>query len=646
MSTEIRVQHQADMHQDALRALIMAWARDQDTGEPRYIMELGADRRGNRSRCICPSCLAPVTAVNAAKTEFIKRPHFRHPPGTEKQSCSIVAARFALLKEVQAEGWIQLPQLRRKATATGLSGQTYEAWVTAPPEKARIANISFRDHARALLTLDDGRHLQVLLTGSATVLPSEEISACLTLNIDDPEAASLSPDELRRRLILMPDWLCWQSHWADNALETEARRLLERQMFDAIEAPPPDLDLSTVPAELRRETVLHFLAKQILRHAGEIQVPAIRHEVTRRAATGMSFTRTWFKSETTLTLSNIELECRLGRVVPDIVCEARDERGNLLQRLCIEITVTNPIEEERKARLQLEGDATLEVDLSRTGGRLTQAEFQDMLVREIAFKSWIWHPEASAALAELQQQLDADIQQYLSETKKARKWRSEVLAMDAGEIGRHYLAAATTYLQEQDRLDGRIPSASREAVESARLEMMRLADMLAIHGYFGGTGTAKVQVVRILSRFLSLKHDRGVGYRLSTGFEVLNAIWQTRAQNREDIPMYLAAARLWKIRLSQKQAETVQSWRLEVKASIEAGAATYLRQPTNDRLLTLLFPDLADALAATTNRALQKRFLPGAKPLATRDGFLTGQALEQWLRDHPESASIWEHLRH
>lgn len=138
MSTEIRVQHQPQSQADSLRDLIMAWARDQDTGEPRYIFELDADRRGNKSRCICPSCLEPLTAVNAAKSEYIRRPHFRHPPGTEKHSCSIVAARIALLKEIQAEGWIQLPQSRRKATATGLSGQTYEAWVAAPAEKIRI----------------------------------------------------------------------------------------------------------------------------------------------------------------------------------------------------------------------------------------------------------------------------------------------------------------------------------------------------------------------------------------------------------------------------------------------------------------------------------------------------------------------------
>ena len=646
MSTEIRLQHQPQSQADSLRDLIMAWARDQDTGEPRYIFELDADRRGNKSRCICPSCLEPLTAVNAAKSEYIRRPHFRHPPGTEKHSCSIVAARIALLKEIQAEGWIQLPQSRRKATATGLSGQTYEAWVAAPAEKIRIANVNFQDHARALLTLDDGRQLEVLLTGSASLSTSDEICACLTINMEDPEVASLSPEEIRKRLTLMPDWLCWQSHWQDSVLDAAAQRLLDLQMMEAMEVPPSDLDLRNVPAELRRETVLHYLAKQILRDAGEIQVPAIHHEVTRRSVTGAMFTRTWTKPKFKLTLSNIELECRLGKIVPDVVCDAQDELGNFLPRLCIEITVTNTIGDERRTRLQQEGDATLEVDLSQTGGRLNLAGFKDMLVREVTFKNWIWHPEAAAALTELEKQVLADIQKEQLESKNTQNWRDEVLAMDSGDIGRRYLVAVTAYLQEQDRLDNSASSTSRDELDSKQSAMYRLADMLEIHGYFGGRGVTKRQAARMLARFLSLKHDRGIGYRVKTGFEVLNAVWQSRDGNRQDIPMYLAAARLWKIHLSEKQAETVQTWRHEVKASIAAGEAMYLRQPTNDRLLALLFPDLAGALTATTKHALQKLFLPNQQPRARQDGYLTGSDLERWLRDHPDLASGWEHLRH
>ena len=52
-----------------LADLVMAWARDTATGEPRYILELDAAHRGARCGCECPSCGKPLTAVNAAKTE-------------------------------------------------------------------------------------------------------------------------------------------------------------------------------------------------------------------------------------------------------------------------------------------------------------------------------------------------------------------------------------------------------------------------------------------------------------------------------------------------------------------------------------------------------------------------------------------------
>ena len=645
MNTQIQIQSQSEAPRDGLPGLIMAWARDAETGEPRYIMELNVERRGSRSGCVCPSCLAPVTAVNAARAEYIRRPHFRHPPGTEKQSCSIVAARFALLKEVQADGWLQLPQLRRKVTAIGLSGHTYEAWVSAAPQKVRVADVDFQDHTRAVLSLDDGRRIQVLLTGSTTVSSTDEILACLTLHIDDPQASSLSPEELRKRLILMPEWLCWQSHWEDRTLEAQARGLLEKQMHDAIDAPPSDLDLSAIPAELHRETVLHFLAKQILGEAGKIKTPAIHHEVSKCAGPGVNITRTWYKPETTYELTSVKLECRLGHVVPDIVCEACDEDGNVFPRLFIEITVTNPIDEERKARLIQEGSPTLELDLSRTGGRLTKAEFHDILVREVSFKNWIWHPEGWAALKELKRQVDEEVQQTLVKADIARKMRAEALAMDAGVIGQQYLASMTSYLEQQYLLDAGEPGALRETVEAARVETMRLADLLGFHGYFGKTGLTKGQAVRVLSRLLSLKHDRGIGFKYATGFEVLNSIWQLKDRNRQEIPMYMAAARHWKIHLNEKQVESVRTWRHTMVTSLKAGETTYLRSSGNDRLLTLLFPDLAEILATTTGIALISHFAPNVTHPVNRDDFYTGAELERWLQDHPELALAWAHLR-
>lgn len=61
--------------------LVMAWAQDKDTHEPRYILELNEHQRGAKCNCVCVSCKLPLIAVNASKTEYQQRPHFRHPAG-------------------------------------------------------------------------------------------------------------------------------------------------------------------------------------------------------------------------------------------------------------------------------------------------------------------------------------------------------------------------------------------------------------------------------------------------------------------------------------------------------------------------------------------------------------------------------------
>ena len=109
--------------------------------------------------------------------------------------------------------------------------------------------------------------------------------------------------------------------------------------------------------------------------------------------------------------------------------------------------------------------------------------------------------------------------------------------------------------------------------------------------------------------------------------------------------MYMGAARHWKIRLGENQAHTVQSWRYRIIESLKAGEATYLRSNENDRLLTLIFPELAEVLKTTTGGALQSRFVPHAARPVSRDGFYTGDELERWLQDHPGLAPAWEHLR-
>ena len=88
---------QAVHHSVMTKELVMAWARDRESGEPRYIGELKKEQTGQRCGCECYSCGLALEAVNAGKTEFKLRPHFRHPEGTPKQDCMVfVGARLNL----------------------------------------------------------------------------------------------------------------------------------------------------------------------------------------------------------------------------------------------------------------------------------------------------------------------------------------------------------------------------------------------------------------------------------------------------------------------------------------------------------------------------------------------------------------------
>ena len=133
----------------------MKWAHDALTGEPRYIH----DREVVESKCpcVCPACelsLTPVMPGQPLRT----RPtaHFRHPAGSQKNDCTLVAARLAATHLLLANGFIELPRRAMSWTATGFSGQDYEVWVEEPAERRVVSGARLHDYATAELTLDDG----------------------------------------------------------------------------------------------------------------------------------------------------------------------------------------------------------------------------------------------------------------------------------------------------------------------------------------------------------------------------------------------------------------------------------------------------------------------------------------------------------
>lgn len=112
-------------------AVPVKWAHDAQTGEPRYIHDPEIVRR--TWSCTCPACDLPLTPVVPGQPLRVRpTAHFRHPAGSQKVECSLVAARLAATRHLLELRVIVLPRRRMSRTARGFSGEGYEVWVEEP----------------------------------------------------------------------------------------------------------------------------------------------------------------------------------------------------------------------------------------------------------------------------------------------------------------------------------------------------------------------------------------------------------------------------------------------------------------------------------------------------------------------------------
>jgi hypothetical protein len=343
---------------------VLAWARHKESGEPVYIMELDANHAGANCGCECPSCNLDLIAVNVGKTEYKRRPHFRHPVGAIKDNCMFISARLAALRLFQSDGFILLPKRHRTATATGISGAQYGGFFETQPQRVAIKDFSFKDRAVAILTLANGRKLHVDLVGKGAVLSDDgKPTACISLNINDPEIAGMSLEDLRANIALIPDHLCWLSHWDDDELTAQALADAERKADDFMDLQSRyAADLEFIEKNLRHETVLHWEVKNILADAMELWVPELEVEASKHAANGQQIQKSWSRKSHALPLLSVKTEQRLGSLIPDVIAETPPDHGSTL---LIEVTVTNTIVEERINRIRQQNFPALEIDLSR-----------------------------------------------------------------------------------------------------------------------------------------------------------------------------------------------------------------------------------------------------------------------------------------
>jgi hypothetical protein len=570
----------------------MAWARDTKTGEPVYILELDITRTGSNCGCECPSCNLTLTAVNAAKSEYKKRPHFRHPDGAEKSDCMYLSARLAALQLLRDQGFILLPKRQRSGHSVGLSGTRYEVWVDHPAERMAIRNFDFSDKASAILTLDDGRRLRFTLFGDgASNTDSGDLIADIRLNLIDPSIAGMSIDELRSRITLEPDDMCWLSHWADTELLAKAKVDADKKASDFMDLQSAYADdLVHVEQKYRHETVLHFEVKKILSESLSLRVPALEAHAFGESKSGVQFEREWTKPSEVISLLEVCLEKRTAGVIPDVVAVTHESHGGLMM---VEITVTNHLNATRLEKIRTIGIPALEIDLSHSGGLLTRDELRDLVVDGLVLKKWIHHPE----LAEKTGQLEVEVAEKVSEADQAETDRSEyhrsVLATPISEIAKSYLDAIAKLAQYDS---DEATQESRSGAAAARTQLDIESNRLSIHGY-PEASDADLTIGRqgIIHRLLSIKHDKGVGYKLDSAMDVLNAIKQSSARNCSNHTIYLIAEKVYR-----PPEFSIPSWYAnwvdEIRRSLRSNEPTYVRNRKYDKLLSLLFPELSSGL--------------------------------------------------
>jgi len=642
----------------AANDLVMAWAQQRGTGSLRYILELGPQERGAKCNCVCISCGQPLTAVNAAKEKFSVRPHFRHPDGSPKHACMVLAARAALMDALLVEETFLLPRRRRHGRIEGLSGEFHEAWVELPPEHVRIANVEFHDRLRAILTLDDGRQLEVQLVGSAQPSKDGSVVPSIDILVDDPTIAAMAPEEIRRRLAPFLENACWRGHWQDDQLALQAEAAARDKAVEAFDWDDLDDLPKDTPPEVRRETLLHRLVKLILAQRKMIWLPALFVRSERQTDAGMLTKETGIPKRLAH-LQTVVLEHRFGRIVPDVL--AKLSTG---ENLLIEVTVTNRITDERIYRISREGCPALEIDIGRMGGRVTRAELEKLVVNEVAGKRWLFHPHSGQLLRDLEQQLDQELA-----LQKVKVYRSGLAALRSpSEWAQHYLDAIEKFADSrQNDEDGQ----GEEGMSHYYLALTKeAAEGLSSHGYPEAEDEALFFWRRnIITRLLSIKKDRGVGYRLLTGWQVINTIIPEPQQSWKWHTLYLMATRVYKPMLTEEQAKHVTNWRNKARESIENNEMFYLRDTKYDRLLSLLFPELRVRLETpqkkaqgsacqvltsppssrigqpTTEPPLRtppaQPFVPNISPMEDRNLWLKGRQLEDWKRHNPEAAKDW-----
>lgn len=135
------------------------------------------------------------------------------------------------------------------------------------------------------------------------------------------------------------------------------------------------------------ESSLHLMAKKILSEAKKFSLPPVDFSFPNSSKVSENIS-----PAKEIQIERVELEERIGNIVPDIVVYAGGKQ------LLIEIFVTHRIDDEKLAKIKNLGLSVIEIDLSSTQSSITESSLKELLLNDHISKSWIFNALADKYL--------------------------------------------------------------------------------------------------------------------------------------------------------------------------------------------------------------------------------------------------------
>ncbi|ULR90345.1 hypothetical protein [Comamonas sp. B21-038] len=299
---------------------MMAWAKDEQSALV-FIGQIPTEFTGLKCDCICYGCGQQVVAVNAGAKTFVRTPHFRHRERVPGLTCSLALAEELIAGQLAGLAGIELelPARPVKVSVRGLSGKEYLSKEVFPSEQVRVSVVQLTTDAQALVTLEDGRQLLVTLDGNFN--SQERGTPTIVVRTDDPAIARMSLEELRKRITVLIGAGTWEGPLFDQSFTDARRKQLEQEAIEALDFTPEEA-VAEIGRSPEPETLLHWTAKELLKEIPRIAVPPLRIPyLTSYGRKGVT-QRDCEVPGTTLHLSDIRLEARLGQTRPDVQANA------------------------------------------------------------------------------------------------------------------------------------------------------------------------------------------------------------------------------------------------------------------------------------------------------------------------------------